>query len=101
MTTTFATALTDIFSVFGESAVFTPATGSTSSVVVIYYEDLVHQPGGMNAQMPGPDRAIEYVKSDIGRQVKHGEKFTISETDYHCQQVMEDDGYTVTVAVRT
>jgi len=102
MTATFATALTNIFSVMGESATFYSHTGSTSSVVVLYSQDLAsNQPGGFNAQMPGPDRAIEYIKADIGRQVQHGEWFEIGGTDYHCQQVLEDDGYTVTVAVKS
>lgn len=101
MTTTFATALTDVFSVFGENATFTSSTGSTSSVVVIYYEDLANQPGGLNAQMPAPDRAIEYIKNDIGRQTSRDESFTINGTSYFCQHVLEDDGYTITVAVRS
>jgi len=102
MTATFATALTDIFRVMGENATFHAYSGSTSSVVVIYGQDLANnQPGGFNAQMPGPDRVLEYIKADIGRQVKHGEWFTINNTDYHCQQVLEDDGYTVTVAIKS
>lgn len=100
MAVTFATALTDIFSTFGESATFTNASGSTSSVTVIYAQDLANQPGSLNAQMPSPDRVIEYIKSDIGRQTARNEKFTISGTDYWCKHVLEDDGYTVTVAVK-
>lgn len=99
-TATFGQALSDVGSVMGEDAIFTNSTGATSALVVWYYQDLEEQPGVMNTQMPVPEKVIEYTFTDIGRQTRRGEKFTINGTDYVCQRVLDDNGYTVSVAVK-
>jgi hypothetical protein len=93
-------ALADMFEHIGKSATFTPQTGTPVELYVDYVENSNDQPIGFDATIPIQEKTIEYVFSDIGREAKNGETFTINGVTYTVQNKVASDGYTVTVAVK-
>lgn len=101
----FAAALPGIFTAAGETAVFTPATGSPVSCYVFINFNVDLQPSGMEVQVWERGTVIEALLTDsgegtaIGREPDRGETFTVAGTVYTVKATLENDGLTVKVAV--
>lgn len=95
----FEQAVADILDVLGEDAVFTPAAGDPVSLKVDLDRETAFQPGAdMTVWESGA--TIEYVLSDIGREADAGETFAIGAETFTVAAVVENDGFTVKVAVK-
>lgn len=105
------TAIQDIFdkaskdirsAIFGNACVFTPATGDPVPLNVNLVRGIDYEPGGMSSQTWGSEITIEYLLSDIGREVDQDEYFTMDADGavYTVVKVNENDGVFCTVAVK-
>ena len=101
----FAAALPGIFLAAGETAVFTPATGSPVSCYVFINFNVELQPSGMEVQVWERGTVIEALLTDsgegaaTGREPARGETFTVAGTVYTVKAILENDGLTVKVTV--
>jgi len=85
---------------FGYSAIFTPAVGDpVPDIMVDLSTGVDYQPGSIEAQVWGSEKTLEYLLSDIGREVNRDEFFTIDETAYTVQGIQENDGRFVKAVV--
>jgi len=82
------------------AAVFTPAVGDPVSLNVDVSTGTDFQPGGLDVQAWGTETTLEYLLSDIGREVNKGETFTVGGTVYTVQDVERNDGLFVMVNVK-
>ena len=101
----FAAALPGIFTAAGETAVFTPATGSAIPCYVFINFNVELQPSGMEVQVWERGTVIEALLIDagegaaIGREPARGETFTVDGTVYTVKAILENDGLTVKAQV--
>jgi hypothetical protein len=70
-----------IYSVFGVSALFTPATGANVTAVVVVDWVADWQPSGQ-VQLAEKTLTVSYQRADIDRKVKRGETFTVGTKVY-------------------
>jgi len=102
VSTTFSTAATDLLSQFGESATFTPATGSpVPGVYVLIKEELLEQPGGYDTTNWAQKTTLRCLLADLPREPNRGETFTVDSTGYTVEQVLENDNRFVKMVVST
>ena len=95
-----AEARADLFAQVGTLATFTPATGFAVSLYVVFREGLQRYPDDFAATVNEQIKTIRYDFSDIGREANSGESFMIDGVSYACKFVVNNDGKTVTMAVR-
>ena len=82
----------------GVEAVFTPMTGETTNIKVMFTEMMQMQPEGQ-AQTWVQGKSIAYSIADLPREAIVGETFTIDGTVYEVCAVAENDGYVIKVIV--
>jgi hypothetical protein len=93
-------ALPGIFVAAGEEAVYTPAGGAPIDPCHIFIDFNVQlQPDGMSAQAWQQGTVIEALLSEVGSEPNRGDVFTYDGTDYTVAKVIENDGFTVKMAV--
>jgi hypothetical protein len=95
-----AAALPSVFAEKGEEAVFTPAGGPVIDPCHIFIEfNVALQPDGMTAQAWQRATVIEALLSEIGAEPNKSDTFIYDETTYTVARIIENDGFTVKVAV--
>lgn len=87
-----------------DPALFTPAAGDPVPVKVHVSKETDFQPRGLEAQTWAPKPTLEYLLSDIGREVDDGETFTMDADGTVYTVVngddLENDGVFVKVNVK-
>ena len=108
--TVIAAALPSIFADMGEDAFFTPAGGAGKDCKIFIDFNVQLQPDGLTAQTWQQATVIEALLSDpslpaaldpygIGAEPNRGDTFVYDEITYTVGKVIENDGFTVKVAV--
>lgn len=82
----------------GKPAVWTPAAGSAVDCHVFINFDVVLQPG-TDAQVWERGTTIEGLLSETITAPSRGDSFTVEETTYTVQELIENDGIKFTVQV--
>jgi len=91
--------LINMFATMGESATFTPTTGSAVSCYVLLSIAVDMQPD-LDTQSWMTGKTIECLFADIGRAPERGETFLVDSVTYTVASVIENDGLTVKMAVK-
>ena len=89
----------DIRNNFGYTAIFTPAVGSTTTLLVEYTEYTDEQPTGYDSVTPVTRRNITYLKADLSAEPNVDETFTINSTAYKVKTIEDSDPWFQTVGV--
>ena len=97
---TFDNLADDLFSTMGQSATFMPLVGNPVSMNVDLKSETNFQPSGYESSVHDVTKTIEFLFDDIGREPKHGERFTIGSTKYTVETVLENDLRFVKVSVK-
>jgi hypothetical protein len=90
----------DLFNVIGSTATFTTALGTVSTPTVIIRESVEFYPGDMITQAREQISTVRYIYSEIGREANRGETFEQNGVTYTCKYPINNDGKTVTMAVK-
>lgn len=91
----------DIRNNFGYTAVFTPAAGSATTLLVEYEEYAEEQPTRYESTVTVTRRTITYLKADLSAEPNVDETFTISGVAYKVKTIDEADRWFQTVGVVT
>jgi hypothetical protein len=97
--TVIAAALPALFSDMGEEAVYTPSGGTALGCHIFIDFNVQLQPDGLQAQAWDRATIIECLISEVGSEPNRGDIFVYDGTTYTVQRVMENDGFTVKLAV--
>lgn len=89
-----------IFAAAGQTATFTPVTGSAVSVSVNVSRGTQYQPGGFESGAAGSEITVEAVLDDLGGTPTRGSMFLVGVTTYTVTHVIENDGRFVKCAVK-
>ena len=90
----------DLFDATAVDAVFNPAAGDPVDCKIDYREETRQQPDGYEAAVYARYKVVEYLYSEIGREVERGEYFEKADgTVYTVESIAENDGRFVSAIV--
>jgi hypothetical protein len=89
----------NILELIGDPATFQPITGDAVSLYVNVVQGVNMQPDALQADVYALETSVEYLFSDLGREVNEGETFTVDGKVYTVQSIDENDGIWVKAVV--
>jgi hypothetical protein len=95
-----AEALPEIFTDMGEDATYTPVLGDPLELKIFIDFDVQFEPGDLTAQTWQTGTQIEILLEDVEAEPSRGATFLYDETTYTVLKVIQNDGFTVKMAVK-